>query len=234
MPTSERRVTALACGALLVAGAALVASFGQDLPRRTLGGGTPGTKQGLGSRDCLGCHKDFAAKYVGLPHVHAGVKDGGCETCHLRHGLVAKRVMKKDGNDLCYTCHSQDALGLNKAHVHAAAKSGSCVGCHNPHASRHAHLLSAEPTRVCYQCHDRAAYEQRSVHAVLQAEGCSACHSAHGSDQPGLLVRDERTLCLGCHQAAEPSFAKAHGGYPVERASCSTCHSPHSSAQPKL
>ena len=111
-------------------------------------------------------------------------------TCHLRHGLVAKLALKKDGNELCFTCHPKDKLGLSKAHVHTAVKSGQCSLCHNPHASQFDHLLNADAGELCYQCHDKADYEQKVVHKVLQTSGCTACHSSHGADQPNLLVKD--------------------------------------------
>ncbi len=121
---------------LLVLCAGAPASQGQ-IGKRTLGGGTQSSKQGLGARDCLGgCHKEFADKYMGLPNVHAVVREKKCEACHLRHGLVAKLAMKKDGDELCYGCHAKDKLGLNKAHVHSALRNGSCTLCHNPHASK--------------------------------------------------------------------------------------------------
>ena len=90
-------------------------SHGQEPRRRTLGGGAQSSKQGLGRQDCLGCHKTFADKYMGMKNVHAPVKENKCDDCHLRHGLVAKLVLKKDGNDLCFTCHAKDTIGLNKA-----------------------------------------------------------------------------------------------------------------------
>ena len=236
MPTRWKPTRVLALGILLALCAGAVSSHGQETQRRTLGGGAQGSKQGLGARNCLGggCHKDFAGKYLGMKNVHAVVRENTCDQCHLRHGLVAKRVMKKDGNDLCYSCHPKDKVGLNEAHVHTAVKTGACVLCHNPHASNAPHLLAAEPTQVCYQCHDQADYEQKVVHKVLQTDGCLACHSSHGAAQPNLLVKEEKALCLGCHAASAPAFKDAHGGYPVDQASCSGCHSPHSSAQPGL
>jgi predicted CXXCH cytochrome family protein len=124
MPTRWKSARVLALGILLALCAGAIASHGQDAQRRTLGGGAQGSKQGLGARDCLGggCHKEFAGKYMGMKYVHAVVQKNTCDQCHLRHGLVAKRVMKKDGNDLCFSCHPQDKIGLKEAHVHTAVR----------------------------------------------------------------------------------------------------------------
>ena len=235
MPARGTAARVVAGAALIVLCVGALLSQGQGTGKPTLGGGTQSSKQGLGARDCLGgCHKDFADKYMGLPDVHAVVREKKCESCHLRHGLVTKRVMKKEGNELCYGCHAKDTIGLSKANVHSALKVGSCTLCHNPHASKAAHLLNADVSELCYQCHAKANYEQKVVHKVLQTDGCAACHSSHGSDQPNLLVKEEKALCLGCHPPNTPAFNKAHGGYPVDQASCSGCHSPHSSTQAKL
>src|SRR5512143_1545707 len=50
---------------------------------------------------CLDCHKKFADKYLGMKNVHQVVKANQCETCHLRHGLIPKLALKKEGNESC-------------------------------------------------------------------------------------------------------------------------------------
>ncbi|HSB35181.1 MAG TPA: cytochrome c3 family protein, partial [Nitrospirota bacterium] len=106
-------------------------------------------------KDCLDCHTKFADKYLGMKNVHAVVKEKKCEGCHLRHGLVAKLILKKIGNDLCLTCHTKDKMGI-KPVVHSALQGGKCTDCHNPHASQTDHLLKAEGKDLCYQCHKKA------------------------------------------------------------------------------
>src|SRR6266498_5295243 len=95
-------------------------------------------------KDCLDCHTKFAGKYLGMKSVHAIVKDKKCEDCHLRHGVVPKLLLKKEGNELCYTCHAKEKLGMNLPNVHTALKTGQCTICHNPHAAPAANLLKAE------------------------------------------------------------------------------------------
>src|SRR5512134_700255 len=86
-------------------------------------------------KDCLDCHTKFADKYLGMKNVHAVVKERKCEGCHLRHGLVAKLILKKVGNELCQTCHTKDKMGMKQV-VHTAIQGGKCTDCHNPHASQ--------------------------------------------------------------------------------------------------
>jgi len=186
-------------------------------------------------RNCLDCHKKFGDKYLGMKNVHPTVKAQQCESCHLRHGLIPKAVMKKDGNEVCYQCHARDKVGLNRKHVHTALKKTRCTECHDPHASPASHLLRAEGDEVCYRCHKKEEHQRKVVHRASPTKGCLACHSAHSSDEKDLLLKAAVPLCLSCHDAATPQFKKAHEGYPVEKAaSCAGCHNPHSSAQAKL
>ena len=117
-------------------------------------------------KECLDCHKKFADKYLGMKNVHKVVKERKCEDCHLRHGLVPKLILKKEGNEICYPCHSKDKIGMNKPNVHTALKRGKCISCHNPHASQSSHLLKAEGNEACYQCHKKEEYEKKFVHKV--------------------------------------------------------------------
>ena len=215
----------LLCGVLLYACA--------ETPRqRTLGGAAAKGKRFV-QRDCLDCHKKFAEKYFGMKYVHSIVKEKKCEDCHLRHGLVPKLILKKEGNEICYPCHSKEKIGMDKSTVHTALKRGRCSQCHNPHASQASHLLKTEGNEACFQCHKKENYEKKVVHKV-GAKGCTTCHSSHSSDQKDLLVKAEALLCLSCHDSGKEPFKKAHANYPVNQALCSVCHNPHSSLQAKL
>ena len=84
------------------------------------------------------------------------MKQKKCESCHLRHGIVPKLLLKTtSGNDLCYECHAKAKMGMNKPNVHTAVKRGKCTACHNPHASQSDHLLAAKGDDVCYSCHKK-------------------------------------------------------------------------------
>ncbi|HEX9136364.1 MAG TPA: cytochrome c3 family protein, partial [Nitrospirota bacterium] len=86
-------------------------------------------------KECLDCHKKFSDQYLGMKNVHQMVKEKKCEDCHLRHGKIPKLLLKKPENDLCYTCHPIEKMGLDKGKVHTAVRAGKCTNCHNPHAS---------------------------------------------------------------------------------------------------
>lgn len=124
-------------------------------------------------KDCLDCHKKFADKYLGMKNVHAVVKQKNCEGCHLRHGIVPKLLLKKDGNEVCFSCHTKDKIGMNRSNVHTVLKRGKCITCHDPHASPAAHLLKKEGNEACYECHKKEDYEKKVVHKTGSAKGCT-------------------------------------------------------------
>lgn len=77
-------------------------------------------KRTFAKKGCLDCHTDFADKYLSMKNVHKVVAEQKCEECHLRHGIVAKLLLKEDGNELCYTCHKVEELNLDQEYVHTA------------------------------------------------------------------------------------------------------------------
>ncbi len=170
-----------------------------------------------------------------MKNLHAVVKEKNCEACHLRHGIVPKLLLKKNGNEICFGCHAKEKIGLNKSNVHTVLRRGKCTICHDPHASQGSHLLKKEGSEAAYGCHKKEDYEKKVVHNTGSAKGCNACHVAPtSSDQKNLLAKGEPALCLECHDKVRPEFQKAHGNYPVENASCVGCHNPHTSVKPKL
>ena len=191
--------------------------------------GTVSAQQKFARKDCSDCHKKFNEKYSSMKYSHKMIKENKCEECHLRHGIVPKLLLKKDGNQLCVGCHAPEKVGLTKPKIHTPLKGGKCTLCHNPHASEGRYLLKASGNDSCYQCHKKEVYEKKNVHKVLIEKGCRACHMAHGSDLNDLLTKDDPQLCLECHDSKGAAFKKAHANYPVETRKCTICHNPHSS-----
>jgi len=99
-------------------------------------------------KECVDCHGDFSKKYLGMKYQHPGVKNGGCQDCHLSHGIVGKLLLVEEGSKLCFRCHKQEDFKLDqKTGVHTALRRGKCSSCHNPHAADSANLLAAEGPR---------------------------------------------------------------------------------------
>ena len=122
---------AVLCAALFAAPAG-AASTGPRFPGKA-GASSSGPR--FAAKNCLDCHKKFADKYLGMKDVHAVVRERNCEACHLRHGIVPKLLLKKIGNEMCFSCHAKDKIGMTKANIHTALKKGQCTTCHDPHAA---------------------------------------------------------------------------------------------------
>jgi predicted CXXCH cytochrome family protein len=119
----------LLLGMVLLFCGVLVYACAEAPQQRTLGGGVAAGKR-LPGKNCLDCHKKFSDKYMGMKNVHPNVKQGKCEDCHLRHGIIPKLILKKEGNEICYPCHSKEKIGLNKPNIHTVLKRGKCI--YNP------------------------------------------------------------------------------------------------------
>ena len=113
-----RTQVALGAAAVALAGVAFVSWRGSAsaAPRK------------FAPKSCVECHADMTQELRRSASTHPGVGEGTCESCHLRHGLVPKLLLRKEGNALCLECHTSTDLGLDKAHVHGALDgAGKCT-----------------------------------------------------------------------------------------------------------
>jgi predicted CXXCH cytochrome family protein len=117
-----------------------------------------------GSALCLKCHAGVGEK----PKVkHAALARYGCTACHSPHASDNPKGLNKPVNQLCASCHAQQADG-----GHVKTFSGrhplmgvpdpshkgrdlSCVSCHSPHGSDSPKLFyaGATPQEACKSCH---------------------------------------------------------------------------------
>ena len=226
-PTVGQRMLTLRSTGRVVLGAVAIACCGLLL--LTLPTTADAKRRKFKQKECLDCHDEFVEEYLSKDNIHEVVQDRKCDTCHLRHGIVGKLLLKETRNELCYECHSIEDMKLDVGGVHTALKRESCVACHNPHASDSPYLLSAEGNAICFQCHEEENYTKQVQHEVVEEEGCRGCHFAHASPEANLLVDPPGELCESCHESGASSFEKAHAGYPVQERGCAICHDPHSS-----
>ncbi len=152
--------------------------------------------------DCLTCHDPHESKSPKLLQAFVHDVFQGCDTCHApaKDGKVVLNQPKV--NDLCTTCHAEQAETIAKAKVQHAGAQGDCTDCHSPHAGKTAGLLRPDPVNACLGCHSTQADELKKAHPHQPAaiEGCSTCHEPHGGSNPKLLRGATiNKLCLECH-----------------------------------
>lgn len=217
--------------------------------------------------DCLSCHNPHGASkrnlievgddqnkmclpcHDGLPtterYLHGPFSSGECTTCHSPHDSDERFLLKKKEKELCFTCHSEFPIEMQKAgYIHPPVKEKPCASCHNPHGSSAPHILKQKLPDLCIKCHQSMGRKLKLLKTphkpVVEGKLCRNCHSSHFSKGRGLLPEDRKGLCLGCHNtenlgnpplrniAKELAGKKSLHG-PIQKGSCSGCHDPHGS-----
>ncbi|MEE8381921.1 MAG: cytochrome c3 family protein [Thermodesulfobacteriota bacterium] len=136
-----------------------------------------------------GCHKtDIIDKE--FSHKEFVLQD--CTFCHNPHSSANEKLLTKDVNLLCSTCHPliRDKNGetLKKQHneffypfVSALAlpSKKECSFCHSP---KHKQELFKISTDLCSECHLylRQTVSQ-NIHQGFEEKTCSACHDPHSA-----------------------------------------------------
>lgn len=188
-------------------------------------------------KTCYSCHEEAKTRF-NSKFQHEPVKKEDCEACHERHGFSNMLILKKDGKDLCLTCHTDfDTTVAEGVHAHPAFKQGLCITCHEPHGSDFKGMVRLlDGDMVCMACHQdlKDTTGTAQMHAPFAENNCSQCHVAHKSTLANLLVSEQHTICGGCHESV--STQKSHDGKGLNTAGleCSGCHDPHLSAHPSL
>ena len=116
---------------------------------------------GDGNDLCLKCHKGVG---VGVKVKHKVLERYGCTACHDPHGADNPQGLHKATNELCISCHKEQADGSHSGSSHKVeggpdpkrpGKEFSCTSCHLPHGSNSPKLLRGGKTaqESCVYCH---------------------------------------------------------------------------------
>ena len=195
---------------------------------------------------CALCHEDKKTGNV----VHPAVEIG-CESCHEveqeEDDSSAILRLTTKGNELCFTCHSDQQPAPTNLTVHMPVRTGSCLTCHDPHTSENASLLRLPAAsreadeNLCLGCHKGIAAQvaKPTEHMAIDM-GCATCHTTHKSEpadrHEGVfhLNQSQPELCANCHDVEDIDLKKTHFDQPFDTARCSRCHNPHGSEREKL
>jgi predicted CXXCH cytochrome family protein len=210
---------------------------------------------------CYLCHSQMAQNMDKMAHVHTALKQGRCLPCHNPHASDNKYLLKKTGNELCFTCHKEASFIRAKRHK---PLSDGCQTCHAPHGSQHKDNLIKGEVELCQSCHNFTAPSFRKGHKDYPVEraGCTECHTAHSSTNDRLLresihtplklvqcaschkpptdpkpfsvIAPDGKLCYSCHKKEESAFKTAFRHRPLEEGKCLSCHSPHATDYPEV
>lgn len=165
---------------------------------------------------CFICHK----KMLAVKYVHGPTGTYSCGYCHANKGNPKHSVPKR-GSALCYECHSDMAVQINKKKfIHGPIEAGMCDVCHDPHGSENESHLLKPINELCLSCH---AHIRTQKHVVRTTAGeghplsgkndpskkgsgrqmsCISCHAPHGGDVRYYFTNnadDRMNLCQMCH-----------------------------------
>lgn len=188
-------------------------------------------------KTCYDCHEEAQARFK-KKFQHQPVAKEDCESCHARHGFANVLMLKKEGKELCLTCHTDfDSLVARGNIVHPAVSEQLCATCHDPHASNRAGLMrEVEGDLACFVCHTALADTtgHPTPHAPFAERQCGECHVDHSGNHAGLLVGNESDICARCHEPGKAQQSHAAKSLTTAGLACSGCHDPHRSTQPAL
>lgn len=104
------------------------------------GGGMPGALKMPANRLCGGCHVDKTGLRAIKDQLwlHNPTAKGDCLACHDAHQSKISGILRKPAQELCMSCHKQEALAAVSAH---RLEDKPCLDCHTNHMGKDRNLL---------------------------------------------------------------------------------------------
>lgn len=158
----------------------------------------PAEHKKIGKTDCQQCHGELVKHKVMHPPAE------GCDGCHdySESGQKAEVKLKIEGNELCYTCHTDRQEEMQKRVSKHPPAEENCTNCHDPHSTDNPRMLKAPLIELCVTCHTERQEEfdtKKFSHPPVRELGCTTCHNPHASDNKPLLKAESNKVCLACH-----------------------------------
>ena len=204
---------------------------GKDKPPKpdsTFGNKSVSTAQAK-SGACLTCHQKDPKRTHWQGSVHQS-RDVACSSCHQIHAAKDKVRDKKTEAEVCFTCHKEQRVQVNKPSRHPIPEGKvACSDCHNPHGSAGPSMMVRDNVvDTCYTCHMEKRGPFVRNHQPVQ-EDCSICHNPHGTTNANLLKTRGPFLCQQCHEPTShrggvANLAGRSTGANTAARDCLNCH----------
>ena len=123
---------------------------------------------------CLdGCHKEIVDKTEAYTFRHKdNVEKGRCTICHASHNSSEPRLLAKNPEAVCRSCHGATTPGMKFGHPSGPGVFDlrdkdkktliTCVTCHDSHGTFYAfHLRLSGASDLCIQCHETGEGEEK-------------------------------------------------------------------------
>lgn len=131
------------------------------------------------SATCTGCHPETEATF-GQPFRHDPAGSITCTDCHAQHGAAGRQVRLLDADEICGSCHAEQAGPF--AFEHVPRLFGGCTSCHAPHGSPNPRqLMRDDVDQACLTCHVNTPEDHDQSNGIHDT--CVTCHARiHGSN----------------------------------------------------
>ncbi|MCK5056288.1 MAG: hypothetical protein KAT34_06510 [Candidatus Aminicenantes bacterium] len=113
---------------------------------------------------------------------HPAFKERKCGDCH---DTGRANLLKKERNDICYSCHKKEKFAGD--YLHGPIAVGECLTCHLPHESKYERLLKSKDKKACFDCHDEADLTKIEQHEEKEDRTCLSCHLPHAANNKFFL-----------------------------------------------
>lgn len=113
---------------------------------------------------------------------HPAFKERKCGDCH---DTGRANLLKKQRNDICYSCHKKEKFVGD--YLHGPIAVGECLTCHLPHESKYERLLKGKDNKACFDCHDKADLTPIKEHKEKKDRTCLQCHLPHAANNKFFL-----------------------------------------------
>ncbi|PLX50879.1 MAG: hypothetical protein C0613_02275 [Desulfobulbaceae bacterium] len=172
-----------------------------------------------GSQLCADCHEQMSPELYKTiktsKYKHQPVDEGRCTDCHRAHSSDVKSMLKKDTEQLCFTCHDELADHVAGSDFrHGPVQTGDCMACHDVHGSNNSRILSK--------------YFPEEFYKEYRPENYELCFGCHNKD----IAKKKFTKTLTNFRDGEYNLHYFHVNMKKGR-NCVACHDPHASTQTK-
>ncbi len=172
-----------------------------------------------GGQLCADCHEKKSPKLYDAmknsKYKHQPVDQGRCTDCHRAHSSDVKSMLKKNTEELCFTCHDELADEVAGSDFrHGPVQTGDCMACHDVHGSNNTRILSK--------------YFPEEFYKEYRPENYELCFGCHNKD----IAKKKFTKTLTNFRDGEYNLHYFHVNMKKGR-NCIACHDPHVSTQAK-